>query len=166
MDQNALYAALNTVAQCAAALAALIGFFGMWRLDRHREEVSRLQQAIVTVTILSTQDSAAKAQLLGREHYLMLSQQLAANGHTELVPLYEQLNALPDVRRLWAMLIGFLSTMLVLLVAAIVGQIFVPSLVDSAVTPWLIGFAGFCLGFGPAYVIVQASRHKEREHGW
>ena len=39
MDPNALYAALNTVAQGAAALAALIGFFGMWRLDRQRERM-------------------------------------------------------------------------------------------------------------------------------
>jgi hypothetical protein len=38
MDPNALYAALNTVAQCAAALAALIGFLGLWRLDRLRAE--------------------------------------------------------------------------------------------------------------------------------
>ena len=36
MDPTALYYALNTIAQCAAALAALIGFLGLWRLDRLR----------------------------------------------------------------------------------------------------------------------------------
>src|SRR5882724_5218375 len=38
LDKNALYYAFSTIAQCAAALAALIGFLGLWRLDRLREE--------------------------------------------------------------------------------------------------------------------------------
>jgi hypothetical protein len=46
MDPNALYAALNTVAQCAAALAALIGFLGLWRLDRLRDEREQAFQLI------------------------------------------------------------------------------------------------------------------------
>jgi hypothetical protein len=41
MDPNALYYALSTIAQCAAALAALIGFLGMWRLDRLRARPCR-----------------------------------------------------------------------------------------------------------------------------
>jgi hypothetical protein len=42
MDPTALYYALSTIAQCAAALAALIGFLGMWRLDRLRDEEKQL----------------------------------------------------------------------------------------------------------------------------
>jgi hypothetical protein len=42
MEQNALLYALSTIAQCAAALAALIGFLGLWQLDRLREQVDRL----------------------------------------------------------------------------------------------------------------------------
>jgi hypothetical protein len=38
MTDTALYYAPNTIAQCAAALAALIGFQGMWRLDRLHDE--------------------------------------------------------------------------------------------------------------------------------
>jgi hypothetical protein len=37
-DATALYYALSIIAQCAAALAALIGFLGMWRLDRLKHE--------------------------------------------------------------------------------------------------------------------------------
>ena len=42
MDRNALYYALSTIAMVAAALAALIGFLRMWRLDRLRDEVAAL----------------------------------------------------------------------------------------------------------------------------
>jgi ABC-type transport system involved in cytochrome c biogenesis permease component len=42
LDATWLYYALSTVAQCAAALAALIGFFGLWRQDRLREQIERL----------------------------------------------------------------------------------------------------------------------------
>ena len=38
MTDTGLYYALSTIGQCAAALAALIGFLGMWRLDRLKDE--------------------------------------------------------------------------------------------------------------------------------
>jgi pheromone shutdown protein TraB len=44
MDVNTLNYVLSTIAQCAAALAALIGFLGMWRVDRLREQITRLEQ--------------------------------------------------------------------------------------------------------------------------
>jgi hypothetical protein len=42
MDPTHLLYALSTIAQCAAALAALIGFLGLWQLDRLREQTARL----------------------------------------------------------------------------------------------------------------------------
>jgi hypothetical protein len=44
MDPTALYYALSTIAQCAAALAALIGFLGIWRLERLRDEVHEVEE--------------------------------------------------------------------------------------------------------------------------
>src|SRR4029453_13840620 len=38
LDPNTLFNAFRTLADVAAALAALIGFFGLWRLDRLREQ--------------------------------------------------------------------------------------------------------------------------------
>ena len=38
MTDAALYLAPSTIGQCTAALAALIGFLGMWRLDRLKHE--------------------------------------------------------------------------------------------------------------------------------
>jgi hypothetical protein len=46
MDPTALYYALSTIAQCAAALAALIGFLGLWRLDRLREEYGQAERDV------------------------------------------------------------------------------------------------------------------------
>jgi hypothetical protein len=42
MDPTHLLYALSTIAQVAAALAALIGFLGPWQLDRLREQIARL----------------------------------------------------------------------------------------------------------------------------
>ena len=38
MKEQAIFYALSTIAQCAAALAALIGFLGLWRMDRLKQE--------------------------------------------------------------------------------------------------------------------------------
>jgi exo-beta-1,3-glucanase (GH17 family) len=46
MSDTALYYALSTIAQCAAALAALIGFLGLWRLDQLRAEREQAIQMI------------------------------------------------------------------------------------------------------------------------
>jgi hypothetical protein len=50
MSDTALYYALSTIAQCAAALAALIGFLVLWRLDRLREEQMQALQMLRNVT--------------------------------------------------------------------------------------------------------------------
>jgi hypothetical protein len=50
MDPNALYYALSTIAQCAAALAALLGFLGLWRLDQLREETTQVLQELLVAT--------------------------------------------------------------------------------------------------------------------
>jgi hypothetical protein len=165
VSENPLLYALSTIAQCAVALAALIGVFGMRRLDRHRDEARRLTRAIVEVTTLSAQNSREYARLRGCAHYLTFGRQLASEGHTELAPLYKQFDTLPDIRRrLLSVLIGFLTAMLVILAFAVIGFIFAKLLETWAVTPWLIGLAGLCLGIGPACVVWQAARYQEVGH--
>jgi hypothetical protein len=44
LDPNILFNAFSTLADVAAALAALIGFFGLWRLDRLREQQRRREE--------------------------------------------------------------------------------------------------------------------------
>jgi hypothetical protein len=51
MSDTALYYALSTIAQCAAALAALIGFLGLWRLDRLRDEDNQVVQRLKNLMI-------------------------------------------------------------------------------------------------------------------
>jgi hypothetical protein len=49
-DATTLYYVFSTIAQCAAALAALIGFLGLWRLDRLREARAQAQLSLRAVT--------------------------------------------------------------------------------------------------------------------
>ena len=58
MTDTALYYALSTVAQCAAALAALIWFLGIWRLDRVREERTQALHMLRNVTPLRPMSGA------------------------------------------------------------------------------------------------------------
>jgi hypothetical protein len=51
LDATWLYYALSTIAQVAAALAALIGFLGMWRLDRLRDEDDEIVQRLKNLMI-------------------------------------------------------------------------------------------------------------------
>lgn len=47
MTDTALSYALGTIVQCAVALAALIGFFGVWRLDRLRDKERRGEDEVL-----------------------------------------------------------------------------------------------------------------------
>ena len=47
MTDTALYYALSTIAQCAAALAALVGFLGLWRMDRLRDEERQVEDEVI-----------------------------------------------------------------------------------------------------------------------
>lgn len=51
MTDTAFYYALSTIAQCAAAL---IGFLGLWRLDRLRDEDTQMEQTLRGLIILIT----------------------------------------------------------------------------------------------------------------
>jgi hypothetical protein len=51
MTDTTLYYALSTIAQCAAALAALIGFFGLWQLDRLQEQREEAMQHLRVLLI-------------------------------------------------------------------------------------------------------------------
>jgi hypothetical protein len=46
MDPTALYYVLSTIAQCAAALAAFIGFLALWTLDWLRREAEQIEPSL------------------------------------------------------------------------------------------------------------------------
>jgi hypothetical protein len=66
MDRNALYYALSTIAMVAAALAALIGFLGMWRLDRLRDEMNRIEPDLLQL-ISQTSHLTPQVQIVGAD---------------------------------------------------------------------------------------------------
>jgi hypothetical protein len=143
VDQNALYYALSTIAQCAAALAALIGFLGLWRLDRLREE-----QRLIVHT----------------------ESDLRQKGHTP-DPIAESLSTRSDTlstQQWWLMLVlsVFLAVTLVgILTPALLGFIFFKELLAWAWTPWLLGVASTWLGVAPAYLVISiAWKAMSRRH--
>jgi small-conductance mechanosensitive channel len=159
MDPNALYAALNTVAQCAAALAALIGFLGLWRLDRLREERSAVEltlRAVVrdnrVLVDFPTEDLIRYAR--------SMAQQQPGSPYEALVT---QWDALPgEQQRLMEVLQRFLRRTLVILVLAISGLVVADALYAWVLTRWLTGLliivAAYRLWRDTAAVAREAAR--------
>lgn len=174
MDPTWLYYALSTIAQCAAALAALIGFLGLWRLDRLREEREHAIQMIYRqanfsqlITGLGLGQEIAR---LGDEYFVQRAEEYTnvlelENGRDsqaklELKRVTARWRAVPvEQRRLMHALYRFLGVTLAILVLAIVGIPFVGAL---HTWPWtvtiLIMLASLSLGVGPAYVVREAAR--------
>jgi hypothetical protein len=165
MDATALYYALSTIAQCAAALAALIGFLGMWRLDRLREERNEVKQRVVDLAqeIMPHYDSANP--LYNSSWWLQHAQRVAEtpSGYEEqkskLGSLLPRLKALPGAQRqlLWTLRI-FLFGTLATLGAAVVGFLYVDQAKAWVWTPWLLWIAGGWLAAGPIIVVLTAAR--------
>jgi len=140
MTDTALYYALSTIAQCAAALAALIGFLGLWRLDRLRDEAPQIAQ---------------------RMNQLLTSMQ--HGGDAVILPEHDRLDArlkaLPGEQRrlLWALRI-FLVVTLIILGAAVMGFLYVDQAKAWGWTPWLLWIAGGWLAVGPIIVVLTPPR--------
>jgi hypothetical protein len=170
MTDTALYYALSTIAQCAAALAALIGFLGMRRLDRLRDEVHQHMLTLYRLIggresppsdymiVQSAQDLIKSWGNLSRDQQNIMPPHEGAQarrGQEELA--YK--NILQEVqRRLMIALRIFLAVTLFILLAAIVGFPFVDQAKNWGGTPWLLGFAGICLVWSPLTVAWVASR--------
>jgi hypothetical protein len=172
MDPNALYAALNTVAQCAAALAALIGFLGLWRLDRLRAGWEQALQLMYRRPYNSLGADRAIARL-GEEFFVQnaetyireLEQALGANGPAglKLKQATARWRAIPgEQRQLMDVLQRFLRRTLVILALAISGLVVIDALYAWVLTRWLTGLliivAAYRLGHDTYAVVREAAR--------
>jgi hypothetical protein len=172
MDPNALYAALNTIAQCAAALAALIGFLGLWRLDRLRAEREQALQLIYRRPYSSLGADREIARL-GEEFFVQnaetyvreLEQALGAHGPTglKLKQAIARWRAIPgEQRQLMEVLQRFLRRTLVILALAISGLVVIDTLYAWVLTRWLTGLliivAAYRLGRDTYAVVREAAR--------
>jgi hypothetical protein len=149
MDPNALYAALNTVAQCAAALAALIGFLGLWRLDRLGAEREQAIQLIYRqpFTDMGVQQEIARLGdeffVRNAEAYVRTLEQALRDDTPAGLKLKEAVarwRAIPgEQRQLIGVLQRFLRRTLVILALAISGLVVADVLHSWVLTRWLTG---------------------------
>jgi hypothetical protein len=177
------YYAFSTIAQVAAALAALIGFLGLWRIDKLGEERERLGHYIrwmlhgkdlagAEVTVLPhdrlfaelSQVAAARFPGEDAEHVQELTEKLLRQIDMDV---QHRWRAIPgDRQRLIHALYRFLILTLVVLVAAVVLLVFVGVLSTRAWTAWMLtGFAilmSLALGIGPLVLIREAARSTEQ----
>jgi len=152
MDPTALYYALSTTAQCAAALAALIGFLGLWRLDRLKQEREQAIQMIYRqldfarrITGLGLGQEIAR---LGEEYFVQNAETYVqeleracsddAPAGLKLKQATVRWRAIPDERRqLLGALQRFLRRTLVILALAISGLVLADALYAWVLTRWL-----------------------------
>jgi hypothetical protein len=172
MDPNALYAALNTVAQCAAALAALIGFLGLWRLDRLRAEREQALQLIYRRPYMSLGADQEIARL-GEEFFVQNAEAYVreleqtrgddAPVGLKLKQATARWRAIPgEQRQLMEVLQRFLRRTLVILALAISGLVVADVLYSWVLTRWLTGlliiFAAYRLWRDTYAVVREAVR--------
>jgi hypothetical protein len=151
MESTALYYALSTIAQYAAALAALIGFFGLWQLDRLRKEREQVEKGVLgKFATMGMVESLCDASTERRfeEAQKFLDSHPQSNSHRqtqgEMRPLVQYWRTLT---RTQAWMMGALSaflvvTLVVILTPAIIGLVFVNELRAWGWTPWLLCGAG------------------------
>jgi hypothetical protein len=147
LPENTVYYGLSTVAQSAAALAAMLGAFGLWQLERLLE-VDRADEQ---------QEDQIKRELfrdrLDMPHMESWHQlRLTVMEHHRLEIAFAS-------RVLRRALVVFLLGTLAILVLAIAGLAFVETLCALARTVrlWMI-LASLGLGIGPTVVVGNAVR--------
>ena len=168
MDPTALYYALSTIAQCAAALAALIGFLGMWRLDRLQDEERQAEDEVIAETLQLSNVGPEGIPYRGRAYFLQKARELVAEptraeayasvsgGPLIDEPKVQRVNAMLRPRLetydavrhtqhplLWV-LRSFLVVTLIILGAAVVGFLYVDQVKDCAWTPACSGSQAAC----------------------
>jgi hypothetical protein len=179
MDATWLYYALSTIAQCAAALAALIGFLGLWKLDGLRREQEQVKQYLqqLLVPTFTNDDKArmddpaflvqAAEQLLAGNRAIYVQDVGYVGGVEHLQPMVRgalaRWNALPGEQwRLMDVLQRFLRRMLIILALAIIGLAVANALNAWVLTRWLLRLliiiAGYRLGRDTYVVVREAAR--------
>lgn len=179
MNPTARYYAFSTIAQCAAALAALIGFPGIWRLDRLRDEGRWAEDEVIAAVLRTCNRGVDNIPFYGRAFFLQKARELVAEPRpamedgwdiayqpqgkqivkSTLTPILRRYAALR--RRQWGLLWVlnvFLLVTLSIAGLAFVGFWYINELTTYAWTPWLPWIAGGWLAVGPMIVVLVAAR--------
>jgi hypothetical protein len=147
LEPNDLYYGLSTIAQSAAALAALLGAFGLWKLDRLQEHDRQEEDRAGQIKQELLRDRVEKPSMESW-HQLRLT-----------IIESRRLFFAEERRGLLRALVAFLLGTLTILVLAIVGLAFVDTLRawGGTVRMGMI-LASLGLGLGPAVVVWDAAR--------
>ena len=187
MDPNTpYYYALSTIAQCAAALAALIGFFGLWQLDRMRDIMREDEDEMISAVLRIFNRAGDLIPIRGRAHFRQRAHELVKGlrsapsswvieGTTlneppakqiieaTLEPTLTHYDALAGrQRRLMCTLSRFLRRTLMILALAIIALAIARALSAWVLTRWilwvLIILASVSLYRSTASVVREAAR--------
>jgi hypothetical protein len=174
MTENARYYALSTIAQVAGTLAALIGFLGLWRLDRLKREMEEVERELRRAAALRRRRDGGVEPLESAQAVVHWPLPRVRERAREILedPLGEperkvyikakddRMEVLPREQRLlmWV-LCGFLmGTLMVILAPAIVGIVQVDWLKTWAWTATLLYAASAWLAIAPTCVVLMAAR--------
>jgi hypothetical protein len=182
VSDTALYYALSTIAQCAAALAALIGFLGLWRLDRLRDEERRAEDEVIAEVLQLSSVGPDSIPYRGRAYFLQKARELVAEstrteayasltgGQTMGAPQVQRVKATLRTRletynavrrsQRWLLggLRGFLVVTMLILGVAVVGFLYVDQAKAWVWTPRLLWIAGGLLAGSPIVVVWIGAR--------
>jgi hypothetical protein len=150
MNVDTLSAALGALAQVAGTLAALIGFLGLWRLDRLKQEREQVERDLRGL-LISPRFNVQELMTFPTERILQEAQTIAG-APLETLSLTDQRNnqaRLQEILRRWYTLPGkqqqlmwvlqrFLRRALVILVLAIICLTIIDWLSAWVVTRWLL----------------------------
>jgi len=170
MDPTWLYYALSTIAQCAAALAALIGFLGLWRLDRLKQERDQVERDLRGLLVdLRVSDLRVNAPHI--DAIIHDAEDLVAHPRDDkerarapkVNTTLSRWRTIPrEQQRFMGVLQRFLRKTLVILALAIIGLVLANMLNAWVVTRWLLRLliilAGVRLWRDTASVMREAAR--------
>jgi hypothetical protein len=150
MNADTLSTALDALAQVAGTLAALIGFLGMWRLDRLKHEREQVEHDLRGLLIsprfkvqelmtFPTERIVQEAQTLAGAPLETLSLTDRSHNQPRLQEILQRWYTLPgEQQQLMWVLQRFLRNALVILALAIIGLTIADWLSAWAVTRWVL----------------------------
>jgi hypothetical protein len=150
MNVDTLSTALGTLAQVAGTLAALIGFLGMWRLDRLKQEREQVERDLRGL-LISPRFNVQELMTFPTERILQEAQTIAGapletlsltderNNQARLKEILRRWYTLPgEQQQLMWVLLRFLRRALAILVLAIICLTIADWLSAWVVTRWLL----------------------------
>ncbi len=181
MNENTLVTTLGTLAQVSAALAALIGFLGLWKRDWLEREADQIEPQLaewvarerdsrmdllyalqptsrnIDIAILRRDRLVWQAKELVKKKKQFPQWEHDVQGHW-MEAATDRLGALPrEIQWLNRALAGFLLLALAVLAMAITGMVYSPYFSESAQVSRAIVATSILMFIGTTYMVFEAA---------